>query len=248
METFDFIGDVHGCYQELTAWFHKAGYKKNGDKYEHPDGRTPVFIGDLTDRGPDSTSVIELVAAMVEKGTALYIPGNHCDKLYRYMLGRPVQITGGMDTTIEELKALSPELSKSIQNTFMHLFEKAPLYLRLDQDSIAAAHAGIPEKYIGQSGKSVKTFVLYGDITGEKKEDGTPVRRDWAAHYTGKRLIVYGHTPVPKPRQLNHTVNIDTGCVFGGHLTGLHYPEMTYTQVPSSMPYIPEKFRFFPDI
>ncbi|SFP80256.1 bis(5'-nucleosyl)-tetraphosphatase PrpE [Salibacterium halotolerans] len=245
MEAFDFIGDVHGCYQELTAWFHEAGYKKNNGIYQHPSGRTPVFIGDLTDRGPDSTGVIRLAAAMVEQNAALYIPGNHCNKLQRYLIGRPVQITGGLDTTIEELQALPTEQARSIQRAFIKLYDQAPLYLRLDEDRVAAAHAGIPEKYIGQNGKQVKTFVLYGDITGEKKEDGTPVRRDWAAQYQGKRLIVYGHTPVLRPRMIHHTVNIDTGCVFGGHLTGLHYPEMTYTQVPSTMPYVPEKFRTF---
>ncbi|MGY4689547.1 bis(5'-nucleosyl)-tetraphosphatase PrpE [Salibacterium sp. K-3] len=245
METFDFIGDVHGCYQELISWFFKAGYEKKEDIFLHPIGRTPVFIGDLTDRGPDSISVINLVSDMVEAGTALYIPGNHCDKLYRYFLGRPVKITGGLDTTIRELDALPSEMSRNIRLRFMKLYEQAPLYLRLDQDRAVAAHAGIPEEYIGKSGGNVKTFVLYGDITGAANEDGTPERRDWAARYTGRRLIVYGHTPVSEPRLLHHTVNIDTGCVFGGYLTGLHYPEMTFTQVPSTMPFVPEKFRSF---
>lgn len=52
-----------------------------------------------------------------------------------------------------------------------------------------------------------------------------PVRYNWAADYRGKALVVYGHTPVPEALWLNNTVNIDTGCVFGGHLTALRYPE-----------------------
>ena len=33
-------------------------------------------------------------------------------------------------------------------------------------------------------------------------------------------MVVYGHTPVPEPEWLNRTINIDTGCVFGGKLDG----------------------------
>ena len=55
--------------------------------------------------------------------------------------------------------------------------------------------------------------------------------------------IVYGHTPVAEPRFVNQTVNIDTGAVFGGKLTGLRYPEMETISVPSSLPFVAEKFR-----
>lgn len=105
------------------------------------------------------------------------------------------------------------------------------------------AHAGIREDYIGKNNSKVKTFVLYGDITGKSNPDGTPVRRDWARNYQGKATIVYGHTPVKEPRILNNTYNIDTGAVFGGHLTALRYPEMELVSVPSTMPFVPEKFR-----
>jgi protein phosphatase len=105
------------------------------------------------------------------------------------------------------------------------------------------SHAGIKSDLIGKHTKAVRRFCLYGDITGEKHADGSPVRRDWARHYNGEAWIVYGHTPVKKPRFVNRTVNIDTGCVFGGALTALRYPEMTFEQVSSSLPFIPEKFR-----
>ena len=98
---------------------------------------------------------------------------------------------------------------------------------------------------IGKSNTKVKTFVLYGDITGEKNPDGSPIRRDWAKEYTGTATIVYGHTPVKEPRTINNTVNIDTGAVFGGKLTALRYPEMETVSVVSTMPYIEEKFKEF---
>ncbi|HHY21197.1 MAG TPA: hypothetical protein GX525_04785, partial [Bacilli bacterium] len=112
-------------------------------------------------------------------------------------------------------------------------------------DKFAPSNTGIREQFIGRTDKKVKTFVLYGDITGEFHPDGRPVRRDWAKRYNGKAFIVYGHTPVPEARFINNTVNIDTGAVFGGKLTALSYPEMTTISVPSSMPYIAEKFTIY---
>ena len=94
-------------------------------------------------------------------------------------------------------------------------------------------HAGIRQDYIGRQDKKYKPL-YYGDITGEKHADGSPVRRDWAK-YKGTAWIVYGHTPVKEPRFVNHTVNIDTGAVFGGRLTALRYPEMETVSVPSSL-------------
>ena len=37
--------------------------------------------------------------------------------------------------------------------------------------------------------------------------------------------VVYGHTPVPRAEWVNNTLCIDTGCVFGGKLTALRWPE-----------------------
>ncbi|ARK31448.1 bis(5'-nucleosyl)-tetraphosphatase PrpE [Halalkalibacter krulwichiae] len=242
---FDVIGDIHGCYEELLAIMSKLGYEKIKDTYHHPEQRKLAFIGDLTDRGPNSTEVINLVANLVSTGQAYYCPGNHCDKLYRYFLGRNVQITHGLETTVAELKALSKKEYNRIRQTFMNLVEQSPLYHVLDQKNLVIAHAGIRSSDIGKTNKRIKTFVLYGDITGESNPDGTPIRRDWAQHHEGREWIVYGHTPVKKPRFVRNTVNIDTGCVFGGALTALQYPEMTTVQVPSSLPFVEEKFRSF---
>lgn len=244
---FDIIGDIHGCFTELTALFEKLGYSWQGDIPVHPENRKPVFLGDLTDRGPASLAVIELVHSLVMSERGFYAPGNHCNKLYRYFLGRKVQIANGLETTVAEYKKLPLRQQKQIRHAFMELYETSPLYLILDRGNLVVAHAGIREDYIGKYHKKVKTFVLYGDITGEKNPDGSPVRLDWAKYYHGQALIVYGHTPVKEVRIMNNTYNIDTGCVFGGKLTALRYPEKEIVQVPSTMPIIPEKFREFPD-
>ncbi|WP_332689145.1 bis(5'-nucleosyl)-tetraphosphatase PrpE [Halalkalibacter lacteus] len=241
----DIIGDIHGCYKELISLFIKLGYEQKNGYYQHPEGRKLAFVGDLTDRGPQSVDVIKVVSTLIEEDLAYYCPGNHCDKLYRYFLGRNVQITHGLETTVEELTSLSKNEYKSIRNQFMSLVDRSPLYHVLDDKKLVIAHAGIRPDLIGITNKRVKSFVLYGDITGETNPDGTPVRLDWAKKHEGSVWIIYGHTPVKKPRFVNHSVNIDTGCVFGGALTALQYPEMNTVQVPSSQPYVIEKFRSF---
>ncbi|MDQ0339737.1 protein phosphatase [Caldalkalibacillus uzonensis] len=241
---YDIIGDVHGCYHELLNLLEQLGYREQNGLYQHPRGRRMVFVGDITDRGPHSIPTLQFVVRHVNAGRALYVPGNHCDKLYRFFLGRNVQITHGLETTVEEYQRLTTEKKQWVKTRFIHLVENAPLYLVLDEGRLIVSHAGIRQNMIGQqNNKAVKTFCLYGDITGEKDKDGFPVRRDWAKHYTGEAWIVYGHTPVKQPRFVNRTVNIDTGCVFGGHLTGLSYPELTFEMVPSSLPFVAEKFR-----
>ena len=242
----DIIGDIHGCFEELLELLDVLGYKNKGSQWVHPDKRKLVFIGDLMDRGPSSLKVIELVYQFVTKDKiAKYIPGNHCDKLYRYFQGNNVKIQHGLETTVEEYEALNTKEQVAIRNKMIRLYEQAPLYLEIPEVNVVIAHAGIKESLIGRYDKKVKTFVLYGDITGEKLPDGRPVRRDWAKQYTGERWIVYGHTPVLEPRFVNKTVNIDTGCVFGNKLTAFRLPEEKIISVASKQPFNEEKFSYF---
>jgi protein phosphatase len=242
----DIIGDIHGCFEEFKALTKELGYEWTESIPIHPEKRKLAFVGDLTDRGPMSLKVIDVVWELVKKHGAHYSPGNHCNKLYRYFLGNKVQISHGLETTVAEFEELDKSAQIKVRSRFMELYEKAPLYQVLDGGNLVVTHAGIREDYIGKSHSKVKTFVLYGDITGEKNPDGSPVRRDWAKHYKGKSLIVYGHTPVIDVRWVGNTVNLDTGAVFGGKLSALRYPEKEIVSVPSSMPFVEEKFREIP--
>ncbi|RDW15976.1 bis(5'-nucleosyl)-tetraphosphatase PrpE [Oceanobacillus chungangensis] len=242
----DVIGDVHGCIEELHNLFDKLGYKQIHQSYIHPDGRIPIFVGDITDRGPGSLSVIKIVYEMVViHKKAKYVPGNHCNKLYRFFLGNNVILRYGLETTVAEYESLSKKEQKEIKDMFMTLYEQAPLYLQIPELNAIIAHAGIREDLIGRTDKKVQTFVLYGDISGQFDANGKPIRRDWAKHYHGNQWIIYGHTPVKEPRMVNKTMNIDTGCVFGNALTAFRLPEETIVSVPSKQPLIEEKFSYF---
>ncbi len=116
-------------------------------------------------------------------------------------------------------------------------FESLVSHAVLDDGSLVVAHAGIKESMAGRASGAVRSFALYGDTTGETDEFGAPVRHDWAQEYRGKAAVVYGHTPVVEAEWVNETMNVDTGCVFGGRLTALRYPERELVSVDARETY-----------
>jgi protein phosphatase len=142
-----------------------------------------------------------------------------------------------LETTRAEIEALETEVREAlIADTLAFLALQKP-YLVLDSGAVVVAHAGIKAEMIGRYDEEVRHFTLYGDVTGEKDEDGYPVRRDWAQHYAGEALVVYGHTPQETVQFVNNTLNIDRGCVFGGELVALRYPEREIVTVPARKAY-----------
>ncbi|MDV9193090.1 polynucleotide kinase-phosphatase, partial [Streptomyces sp. SR27] len=222
---FDIIGDIHGCRSELDTLLAKLGYVDG----HHPEGRTAVFVGDLVDRGPDSPGVLRRVMAMAASGDALCVPGNHENKLGRWLKGRKVQETHGLAETIEQLGHESEEFRAEV-GTFI---EGLVSHYVLDGGNLVVCHAGLPEKYHGRTSGRVRSHALYGDTTGETDEFGLPVRYPWAEDYRGRAAVVYGHTPVPDTSWINNTICLDTGAVFGGKMTALRWPERELVDVPA---------------
>jgi len=239
---FDIIGDVHGCFDELVELLKQLGYTVDraedgataaGPSARPPVGRKAVFLGDLVDRGPRIPDVLRLAINMVEAGMALCVPGNHDVKLLRKLRGKDVQITHGLADSLQQLDKESPEFRARVAEFIDDLVS----HYVLDDGKLVVAHAGMKEEMQGRGSGKVREFALYGETTGETDEFGLPVRYNWAAEYRGRAMVVYGHTPVPQPDWLNRTINLDTGCVFGGSLTALRYPERELISVPAKKTY-----------
>ena len=239
---FDIVGDVHGCFEELVLLLEHLGYQlaarvgadgETGYSVTHPEGRTAVFVGDLVDRGPGVTNVLKLVMSMVEDGVALCVAGNHESKLVRKLRGRNVQISHGLSESLEQLEEESP----AFRETATRFLDGLISHYVLDGGELVVAHAGMKVEYQGRASARVRDFCLYGETTGETDEWGLPIRANWAADYRGRAMVVYGHTPVAEPAWLNRTINVDTGCVFGGKLTALRYPEQELVSVPAARVY-----------
>ncbi len=236
---FDIVGDVHGCCDELEALLGDMGYAETEGAFRHPEGRRAVFVGDLVDRGPRSLDTLRLVRGMMAAGSALCVPGNHDMKLLKWLHGKQVQQTHGLDKTIAEIEAMpgTEEERRAFRDDLAKFLDGLVSHFVLDEGRLVVAHAGMKAELQGRASGAVRMFALYGETTGETDEFGLPVRLDWAAEYRGSATVVYGHTPVPDPAWLNRTVNVDTGCVFGGSLTALRYPEMETIGVPAAQVY-----------
>ena len=235
---FDIIGDIHGCFDELTELLAKLGYAlvRNADGHfvvQHPENRRLVFLGDLTDRGNNSPDVLRLVMDMVKSQKAFCVCGNHDEKLNKYLQGKKVVTGYGLEETIRQLERTSGEFRQEVKVFLDGLIA----HYVLDDGKLVVAHAGIPEAMQGRAAAAVRSFCLFGETTGEIDEFGLPVRYNWARQYRGKAMVVYGHTPVPKIEWLNNTVNLDTGCVFGGKLSALRYPEKEIVSVDAKQTY-----------
>lgn len=246
---FDIIGDVHGCATELEELLALLGYEWTAVTqptfpatyhrlYRHPHGRTAIFLGDLVDRGPRNLDSYQLVRHMVTAGHALCVPGNHDVKLMRRLNGRNVQVRYGLDKTLAEIEALPDSMRGPFSRTMADWIDSLISHYVLDAGKLVVAHAGLKAELQGRASGRVREFALYGDTTGETDEYGLPVRHNWALDYRGQATVVYGHTPVPQAEWLNNTINIDTGCVFGGQLTALRYPERELVAVPAAATYV----------
>ncbi len=234
---FDLVGDVHGCFDELLELLRQLGYEVDANEANPqalpPAGRRLVFLGDLADRGPKCPAVLRLAMNMVRAGHGFCVMGNHDNKLMRQLKGNDVEVSRGLQETLDQLAGESPEF-------LAELFEflgDLPMHLVLDEGRLVVAHGGLSESLHGVESRKAKAFCLFGDPTGEEDEEGFPVRRDWAAAYKGQAAVVYGHTPVDEVLWINNTINLDSGCVFGGQLTGLRYPERELIQVRAQREY-----------
>jgi protein phosphatase len=247
---FDIIGDVQGCLDELHQLLGQLGYLENSSQvWRHPDKRRVIFLGNLVNRGPNSLGVLQLVARMVKAGQALYVQGNHCNRFYRYINGHHTALDQGLETTVAEFMALPTPERAEIAALVKDLIGTAPPYLLLDNGKLAVAHAGLKDTMLGRLSDRIFYFCLYGHTTNstnvkaalERSTEEIVVAENWAEHYRGKPLIAYAQAPkaATGPEIHNNTVNLDQGCVFGGRLTAMCYPERSFVQVKAAHSYYP---------
>ena len=248
---FDIIGDVHGCARELCALLAALGWtvrrSQAGDFLgvdAHPDGRRGIFVGDLVDRGPDTPEVLRIAMSMTAHGQAFCVRGNHEEKLLRALRQRRLRSATteqaarhGLAESLEQLDAESPEFVADV----IDFIDGLVSHYVFDDGRLVISHAGLAQRYHGRTSGRVRNLAMYGETTGETDRWGYPVRLDWARDYRGDARVVYGHTPVPVPEWINNTLCVDTGCVFGGRLSALRYPENDVIGVSAGEKYWPSE-------
>lgn len=231
---FDIVGDVHGCGDELEELLGHLGYlRDSAGLWTHPDARKVVFLGDLVDRGPRILDTLRTAKWMVQAGTALCVAGNHEAKLRKKLAGVDIPVAHGLDRSLAELDAAPEELRQELQ----HFLDGLASHYVLDGGRLVVAHAGLREDLQGRDSEEATTFATVAETAGDDGTRQFPVPFAWVAAYAGRAAVVYGHTPVRDPRWVNRTINIDTGCVLGGRLTALRWPEEALVAVPARRQY-----------
>lgn len=220
--TFDMIGDVHGCRRQLLSLLQKLGHcNSEGQPVVHPQQRKLVLLGDLVDRGPDSAGVLKLVMQLCREVGAQCLRGNHDERLLRFLLGHPVNTDRPLLDTVAQIDKRG---AKFRQEAISFLSSCGFIYRTPKVIMVHAAYRTGAHKH------EARNLAIFGTPDGRWVEYPNV---DWQGAYTDKRLLVHGHVPTHSPTTYRApgggtVINIDTGCVFGRTLTALRYPEMQF--------------------
>lgn len=231
---YDIIGDVHGCFDELVDLLRRLGHRVDGKRLEVRPGRQVVFVGDLVDRGPKVAEVLELVMDAAGRGAALVVRGNHDDRLALYLRGWPIRSAGSIDSSLRQLSHRSVEFQQQV----MDFLGSLPPRLLLAGGELLVTHAG---DVLTDDEALRAEFNVNSAKTGVVDRYGVKELVDWVADYAGEHFVVYGHETVLEPLRRARTLNLDTGCVYGGRLTALRFPEMELVSVPAHQAYATAK-------
>jgi protein phosphatase len=234
----DVIGDVHGCYDELEMLLRRLGHADLLDPAipAARPGEQPriIFVGDIVDRGDRILDAVRLVHRLCRRGHALTVVGNHDDRFLRWLCGRNVRLEHGIEMTVAEFEAVPADEREMLRQELIDFFSVLPWALRIDGGRAIVAHAAWHAELIDErSSDKIRAYTLYGPTTGNKTPQGFPERIDWAPGYRGPGLVIFGHQVYDVPYRQEYAIGIDTGCVFGGALTALRYPELEITSVRS---------------
>ena len=165
-----------------------------------------ALVGDLINRGPDSRGVLELARSY----DARVVIGNHEDAF----------LSGVTGETMDRVRAqLGADLAP-----WTEWMRALPTYLRVDDGKAGAilVHAGIAP------GKRPETSTR-AELTRIRAVDGEP----WFASWDGPETVIFGHWAKRGKVDLPLAKGLDTGCVYGGKLTGIYWPEAQWVSVPA---------------
>lgn len=209
------IGDVHGCAEELRALLDEVAFRPGQDEL--------VSVGDLVNKGPDSIGVVRLVRALGARA----VMGNHDDLVVRCAAAR----RAGTDDTFPDGVR---RIVKKLDDDDLAWLEALPLTLSLDDHHTIIVHAGLlPNVPLGsQAREHVLTMRSI-------RTDGTPTKRieegvAWASLWPGPEQVLFGHDAVRGLQRWPYATGLDTGCVYGGRLTGMLLPERKLVSVPAT--------------
>ena len=197
-----FIGDIHGCYAEVSEMLSKIGVGRDD---------VVVSVGDLVRKGPDVVRVVELW----REQRYLAVLGNNEEKVLR------ASRNGGLPAPQDQAILGRRDLLEHIAGF--------PVVIDFPRQQLTTVHGGLlphmsvtAQEIEDHRAALVKLRYIRHDgdawIVVQKGEE-RPGDRLWSQEWRGDRYVVYGHTPLVEPRFDDQALGLDTGCVYGRRLT-----------------------------
>lgn len=211
-----FIGDVHGCADELEKLL-EAFHPKAKDRI--------IFVGDLINRGPDSARVMRMAREL----SAHAVLGNH---EVRFLEARKAK-------NARNLKRKDRASYESLKKSDWKWMNNWPHLIHIPSNNILVVHGGFdPGRHWREQDEDRVTQIQV--ITAKNKaarRATVPKGAPWADAWKGPEHVIYGHTPRPNPLLHAKATGLDTGCVYGYTLTGFSLPDHTVYKVPAGRRY-----------
>ena len=205
------VGDIHGCYDELTELLEKA---------EVGDDDRIFSVGDLITKGPKSKEVLELFMTDARFSTVI---GNHDLALRRKWNGEEVDLKPAQKEAHKELRAE--------KDAYVSFFNRMPFMIDLDTHLVV--HAGVRPN-VELYSQTTSDMTLIRTLGSDPESDeGTP----WYHVYHGEKIVLFGHWPAPEPRRGRKAIGLDTGCVYGYHLTAYIIEQDEFVSVKAKKAY-----------
>jgi diadenosine tetraphosphatase ApaH/serine/threonine PP2A family protein phosphatase len=205
------IGDIHGCFDELTDLLNLLQLKR-ADRI--------VTVGDLIVKGEKNREVLDL---FIDDKRFSSVIGNHDRKLRQVWRGKLVRLTKAQKVARAELEVDRERYSAFLQS----------LPFTIDLGAHLVVHAGV------RPGVSLK-HQMAADLTELRTMGANPAGKrglPWYRVYRGRKIVLFGHWPADAPRRGPRAIGLDTGCVYGGSLTGFIIDTNQFVSVPARRAY-----------
>ncbi|HEX5749479.1 MAG TPA: metallophosphoesterase [Archangium sp.] len=212
-----FIGDVHGCAEELDALLHACGHRR-GDRV--------VLVGDLVAKGPDSAGVVRRAR---ERGF-LAVRGNHDEHVLRWRAGKMPEG--------KKLKREHRQVLDTLEDADWAYLESLPVHRHFPELNVRVVHGGLVPG-VPLEAQKPELMLNLRSITPEgepskKMDAGVP----WASLWKGPELVIFGHDALRGVQRHPYAIGLDSGCVYGHELTAYVLPEARFYSVKAKRTYM----------
>jgi predicted phosphodiesterase len=216
MQRTIFIGDVHGCLDELQELLESCAYAQ-GDQV--------ILAGDLVAKGPDSLGVLRLVQQL----GAQAVRGNHDHAVLRWR--------DATTDLVPERATHHYQVARQLDADAWRLLASFPLFVRLPEQEVIVVHGGLVPGVALEDQEPellMNMRTLRSNGTGSRRSDDGPL---WGSRWPGPELVIFGHHAMAGLQRHPKAIGLDTGCVYGGRLSAYALPEDRLFSVPSRSVY-----------